>query len=31
VEVDREHNMKRKIRPSAEWFADRIKKLSALK
>ena len=31
VEVDREHDMKRKIRPSAEWFADRVKKLSALK
>ncbi|MBX4201556.1 family 1 glycosylhydrolase [Candidatus Saccharibacteria bacterium] len=29
VEVDREHGMKRTIRPSARWFAERIKKLSA--
>lgn len=29
VEVDREHGMKRTIRPSAKWFAERIKKLSA--
>lgn len=27
VEVDREHRMKRTIRPSAKWFADRIKEL----
>lgn len=27
VAVDREHGMKRTIRPSAEWFAQRIKKL----
>lgn len=27
VAVDREHGMKRTIRPSAKWFADRIKKL----
>ena len=27
VEVDREHGMKRTIRPSAKWFAERIKKL----
>jgi beta-glucosidase len=31
VEVDREHGMKRTIRPSAKWFADRIEKLSARK
>lgn len=29
VEVDRQHGMERKIRPSAKWFAERIKKLSA--
>jgi beta-glucosidase len=28
VAVDRKHNMKRTIRPSAKWFAKRIKKLS---
>ncbi|HSX27781.1 MAG TPA: family 1 glycosylhydrolase [Patescibacteria group bacterium] len=28
VEVDREHGMRRKIRPSARWFASRIKQLS---
>lgn len=28
VEVDREHGMKRKIRPSARWFAEKIKELS---
>jgi len=28
VAVDREHGMKRTIRPSAKWFADRIEKLS---
>lgn len=27
VEVDREHGMKRKIRPSAQWWADELKKL----
>lgn len=27
VEVDREHGMKRTIRPSAKWFAQRIKNL----
>lgn len=27
VAVDREHGMKRTIRPSAKWFADRIKKV----
>ena len=27
VEVDREHGMKRTVRPSARWFADRIEKL----
>jgi beta-glucosidase len=31
VEVDREHDMKRTIRSSAKWFADRIEKLSASK
>jgi beta-glucosidase len=31
VEVDREHGMKRTIRPSAKWFADRIEKLSVRK
>lgn len=31
VEVDREHGMKRTIRPSAKWFAERIDKLSFLK
>ncbi len=29
VEVDREHGMKRNIRPSAKWFAEKIKRLSA--
>lgn len=29
VEVDRQHGMKRTIRPSARWFAERIAKLSA--
>ncbi len=28
VEVDREHGMERKIRPSAKWFADKIEELS---
>lgn len=28
VEVDRENNMKRTIRPSAKWFANRIKEIS---
>jgi beta-glucosidase len=28
VEVDREHGMRRTIRPSAKWFAAKIKKLS---
>lgn len=28
VAVDREHGMKRTIRPSAKWLADKIKKLS---
>lgn len=27
VAVDRQHDMKRTVRPSAKWFADRIKKL----
>ena len=27
VEVDRENDMKRKIRPSAKWFANRIKEI----
>lgn len=27
VEVDRQHGMKRTIRPSAKWFAERIKEL----
>ncbi|HVS78923.1 MAG TPA: family 1 glycosylhydrolase [Candidatus Saccharimonadales bacterium] len=31
VEVDRAHSMKRTIRPSARWFAEHIKKLSASK
>jgi beta-glucosidase len=31
VEVDRKHGMKRTIRPSAKWFADRIEKLSSSK
>jgi beta-glucosidase len=31
VEVDRANGMKRTIRPSAKWFADRIEKLSASK
>jgi beta-glucosidase len=29
IEVDREHDMKRKIRPSARWFAATIKKISS--
>jgi beta-glucosidase len=29
VEVDRAHGMKRTIRPSSKWFAERIRKLSA--
>ena len=29
VAVDRAHNMKRTVRPSAEWFAERIKQLRA--
>ncbi|CAN5670912.1 glycoside hydrolase family 1 protein [soil metagenome] len=29
VAVDREHGMKRTIRPSARWFADRIKRISS--
>jgi len=28
VEVDREHGMKRTIRPSARWYADKIQKIS---
>lgn len=28
VEVDRQHGMKRTIRPSAKWFAERIERLS---
>jgi len=28
VEVDRAHGMKRTIRPSAKWYAERIKKIS---
>jgi len=28
IEVDREHGMKRTIRPSAEWFADKIKDIN---
>ena len=31
IEVDREHGMKRTIRPSAKWFAERIEKLTASK
>jgi beta-glucosidase len=31
VSVDREHGMKRAIRPSAKWFADRIEKFSQSK
>lgn len=31
VEVDRANGMRRKIRPSAKWFAERIKQLSTLK
>ncbi len=31
VEVDREHGMKRTIRPSAKWFAERIAKLTSPK
>jgi beta-glucosidase len=31
VEVDREHAMKRTIRPSAKWFADKIEQLSHTK
>lgn len=27
VEVDREHGMKRKVRPSAEWFGETIKQI----
>lgn len=27
IEVDRENNMKRTVRPSAKWFADEIKKI----
>lgn len=27
VEVDREHGMKRKVRPSAEWFGETIKEI----
>jgi beta-glucosidase len=30
VEVDREHGMKRKIRPSALWWAERLKKIRGL-
>ncbi|HEU5004840.1 MAG TPA: glycoside hydrolase family 1 protein [Candidatus Saccharimonadales bacterium] len=29
IEVDREHDMKRTIRPSAKWFAERIVKLTS--
>lgn len=28
IEVDREHGMVRKIRPSAKWFAERVKDIS---
>jgi beta-glucosidase len=28
VEVDREHGMERKIRPSAKWFAARIRDIN---
>jgi beta-glucosidase len=28
VEIDRAHGMKRTIRPSAKWYAERIKNLS---
>jgi beta-glucosidase len=28
IEVDREHGMKRTVRPSAKWFAEKITKLS---
>lgn len=28
IQVDREHGMKRTIRPSAQWFADKIKSLN---
>jgi beta-glucosidase len=31
VKVDREHGMKRTIRPSARWFAERIEKLTPSK
>jgi beta-glucosidase len=31
VDVDREHGMKRTIRPSAKWFADKIEQLSHTK
>ncbi|HSX46573.1 MAG TPA: family 1 glycosylhydrolase, partial [Patescibacteria group bacterium] len=27
VEVDRENGMKRKVRPSAKWFANRLKNM----
>lgn len=30
IEVDRKHGMKRIIRPSAKWFAGKIKKLSGI-
>ncbi len=30
VEVDRENKMKRKVRPSAKWFAERIKNLNKI-
>ena len=29
IEVDREHGMKRTIRPSAEWYADKIKEINS--
>jgi beta-glucosidase len=29
VEVDTQHAMKRTVRPSAKWFAERIEKLSS--
>ncbi|HLC91989.1 MAG TPA: family 1 glycosylhydrolase, partial [Candidatus Saccharimonadales bacterium] len=29
IEVDREHGMKRTARPSAEWFAEKIKELNS--
>lgn len=31
IAIDREHGLKRTIRPSAKWFADRIEKLSVRK